>query len=99
MFCAHHAAIIATWLWSALWSAVPLFFDYYDLEGVGTSCGVIANHVDRRSKSYLICYFAFCFALPLFIMSVAYALILSKIWKVNIHCFRAILSGTIVFGI
>ncbi|KAF7665855.1 hypothetical protein LDENG_00129220 [Lucifuga dentata] len=78
-----HAAggIALSWLWSLVWNLPPLFgWGRYELEGVGTSCAPDWHSRDPTNVSYILSYFALCFAIPFAVILVSYA---KLIWTVH----------------
>uniref|UniRef100_A0A3B3XKQ8 G-protein coupled receptors family 1 profile domain-containing protein n=1 Tax=Poecilia mexicana TaxID=48701 RepID=A0A3B3XKQ8_9TELE len=76
--------IVLSWLWSLAWNLPPLFgWGRYDLEGVGTNCAPDWHNTDPNNVSYLIAYFAVCFAFPLTLILVSYAKLLWTLHQVS----------------
>ncbi|XP_005807344.1 parapinopsin-like [Xiphophorus maculatus] len=76
--------IVLSWLWSLAWNLPPLFgWGRYDLEGVGTSCAPDWHNTDPNNVSYLVAYFAVCFAFPLTLILVSYAKLLWTLHQVS----------------
>uniref|UniRef100_A0A667YAQ2 Parapinopsin b n=1 Tax=Myripristis murdjan TaxID=586833 RepID=A0A667YAQ2_9TELE len=74
-----HAAggVALSWLWSLIWNLPPLFgWGRYELEGVGTSCAPDWHNRDPKNVSYILSYFALCFAVPFLIILASYAKLL-----------------------
>ncbi|KAM7402146.1 hypothetical protein PAMP_017411 [Pampus punctatissimus] len=65
--------IALSWLWSLTWNLPPLFgWGRYELEGVGTSCAPDWHNRDPHNISYILTYFAVCFAVPFAIILASY---------------------------
>ncbi|XP_076012885.1 parapinopsin-like [Genypterus blacodes] len=81
-----HAAggIAASWLWSLAWNLPPLFgWGRYELEGVGTSCAPDWHGRDPQNLSYILSYFALCFAIPFVIILASYTKLLWTVHQVS----------------
>ncbi|KAM4652002.1 parapinopsin-like [Discoglossus pictus] len=67
------AGIAVSWTWSLIWTTPPLFgWGSYELEGVGTSCAPNWYSTEPINVSFIMCFFCFCFAIPLIIIVVSY---------------------------
>ncbi|KAM9408199.1 parapinopsin-like [Pholidichthys leucotaenia] len=76
--------IALSWLWSLVWNLPPLFgWGRYDLEGVGTSCAPAWHNKDPGNVSYIISYFAVCFAVPFAVILASYAKLLWTLHQVS----------------
>ncbi|KAM4740470.1 parapinopsin-like isoform 1-T1 [Anableps anableps] len=76
--------IVFSWLWSLAWNLPPLFgWGRYELEGVGTSCAPDWHNTDPNNVSYIIAYFAVCFAFPFTLILVSYAKLLWTLHQVS----------------
>ncbi|KAM4582584.1 parapinopsin-like [Fundulus diaphanus] len=76
--------VVLSWLWSLAWNLPPLFgWGRYELEGVGTSCAPDWHNTDPNNVSYIIAYFAVCFALPFTLILVSYAKLLWTLHQVS----------------
>uniref|UniRef100_A0A665T2A0 Parapinopsin b n=1 Tax=Echeneis naucrates TaxID=173247 RepID=A0A665T2A0_ECHNA len=76
--------IAASWLWSLTWNLPPLFgWGRYELEGVGTSCAPDWHNRDPHNVSYILAYFAVCFAVPFFIILASYTKLLWTLHQVS----------------
>ncbi|XP_061583148.1 parapinopsin a [Cololabis saira] len=65
--------IALSWLWSLTWNLPPLFgWGRYELEGVGTSCAPDWHNRDPHNVSYILTYFAVCFAVPFALILISY---------------------------
>ncbi|XP_067090275.1 parapinopsin-like [Osmerus mordax] len=85
-FQSKHAAggVALCWLWSLGWNTPPLFgWGRYELEGVGTSCAPDWHSRDPRNVSYILCYFALCFAIPFALILGSYAKLLWTLRQVS----------------
>ncbi|KAM4612629.1 parapinopsin a [Polymixia lowei] len=81
-----HAAggVALSWLWSLIWNTPPLFgWGRYELEGVGTSCAPDWHNRDPKNISYILSYFALCFAIPFVIILVSYAKLMWTLHQVS----------------
>uniref|UniRef100_A0AAY4EF49 G-protein coupled receptors family 1 profile domain-containing protein n=2 Tax=Denticeps clupeoides TaxID=299321 RepID=A0AAY4EF49_9TELE len=77
------AGVAASWVWSFIWNTPPLFgWGGYELEGVQTSCGPDWYSRDLGTRSFIICYFLFCFAIPFSTIVVSYTSLLHKLRQV-----------------
>ncbi|XP_063330129.2 parapinopsin-like [Pelmatolapia mariae] len=76
--------VILSWLWSLTWNLPPLFgWGRYELEGVGTSCAPDWHNRDPQNVSYIIAYFAVCFAVPFAIILVSYTKLMWTLHQVS----------------
>ncbi|XP_057702655.1 parapinopsin-like [Corythoichthys intestinalis] len=76
--------IALSWLWSLTWNVPPLLgWGRYELEGVGTSCAPDWHNRDPHNVSYILCYFALCFALPFAVILVSYTKLLWMLHQVS----------------
>ena len=76
--------IALSWLWSLAWNLPPLFgWGRYDLEGVGTSCAPDWHNRDPHNVSYIVAYFAVCFALPFAVILASYTKLMWTLHKVR----------------
>ncbi|KAK7916638.1 hypothetical protein WMY93_012399 [Mugilogobius chulae] len=76
--------IALSWLWSLAWNLPPLFgWGRYELEGVGTSCAPDWHNRDPSNVSYILSYFAVCFAVPFAIIVLAYGKLLWTLHQVS----------------
>ncbi|XP_019957125.1 parapinopsin-like [Paralichthys olivaceus] len=76
--------IAFSWLWSLTWNLPPLFgWGRYELEGVGTSCAPDWHDRDPHNVSYILAYFAVCFAVPCAIIGLSYAKLLWTLHQVS----------------
>lgn len=81
-----HAAggIALCWLWSLTWNLPPLFgWGRYELEGVGTSCAPDWHNRDPHNVSYILAYFAVCFAVPFAIILISYTKLIWTLHQVS----------------
>ncbi|MEQ2281046.1 hypothetical protein AMECASPLE_026426 [Ameca splendens] len=80
--------IALTWLWSLAWNMPPLFgWGRYEMEGVGTSCAPDWHNTDPNNVSYIIAYFAVCFAFPFTLILISYGNLLRTLRQVsNMAC-------------
>ncbi|XP_071781960.1 parapinopsin-like [Centroberyx gerrardi] len=81
-----HAAggVALSWLWSLIWNLPPLFgWGRYELEGVGTSCAPDWHNRDPKNVSYILCYFALCFAIPFVIILASYTKLMWTLHQVS----------------
>uniref|UniRef100_A0A3B4ZMI9 Parapinopsin-like n=1 Tax=Stegastes partitus TaxID=144197 RepID=A0A3B4ZMI9_9TELE len=86
--------IVLSWLWSLTWNVPPLFgWGRYELEGVGTSCAPDWHSRDPHNVSYILAYFAVCFAVP-------FALILASYSKLmwTLHQMACVEGGAVAKG-
>ncbi|KAM8756589.1 parapinopsin-like [Acanthopagrus schlegelii] len=82
----HHAlgGIALSWLWSLTWNLPPLFgWGRYELEGVGTSCAPDWHSRDPHNISYILAYFAVCFAAPFAIIVASYTKLMWTLHQVS----------------
>ncbi|XP_029990996.1 parapinopsin-like [Sphaeramia orbicularis] len=82
----HHAVagIAFSWLWSFIWNVPPLFgWGRYELEGVGTSCAPDWHNRDPKNVSYIVAYFAVCFAVPFAIILLSYGKLMWTLHQVT----------------
>lgn len=76
--------IILSWLWSLTWNVPPLFgWGRYELEGVGTSCAPDWHNQDPHNVSYIVTYFAVCFAVPFAIIIGSYSKLMLTLHQVR----------------
>lgn len=76
--------IAFSWLWSLTWNLPPLFgWGRYELEGVGTSCAPDWHSREPQNVSYVLAYFAVCFAAPFAIILVSYTKLMWTLHKVR----------------
>ncbi|XP_072308449.1 parapinopsin-like [Eucyclogobius newberryi] len=76
--------IALAWLWSFAWNLPPLFgWGRLELEGVGTSCAPDWHNTDPSNVSYILSYFAVCFAVPFTIILLSYGKLLWTLHKVS----------------
>ncbi|XP_015246089.1 PREDICTED: parapinopsin-like [Cyprinodon variegatus] len=76
--------IVLSWLWSFTWNLPPLVgWGKYELEGVGTSCAPDWHNTDPNNVSYIIAYFAVCFAFPFTLILISYAKLLWTLHQVS----------------
>lgn len=76
--------IALSWLWSLAWNLPPLFgWGRFELEGVGTSCAPDWHSKDPNNVSYIMSYFAVCFAVPFTIIVVSYSKLTWTVHKVS----------------
>ncbi|XP_034075218.1 parapinopsin-like [Gymnodraco acuticeps] len=76
--------IALSWLWSLTWNTPPLFgWGRYELEGVGTSCAPDWHSRDPHNVSYILAYFAVCFAVPFFLILASYSKLMWTLHKVS----------------
>ncbi|KAK5933997.1 hypothetical protein CgunFtcFv8_014433 [Champsocephalus gunnari] len=76
--------IALSWLWSLTWNTPPLFgWGRYELEGVGTSCAPDWHSQDPHNVSYILAYFAVCFAVPFFLILASYSKLMWTLHKVS----------------
>ncbi|XP_066556297.1 parapinopsin a [Amia ocellicauda] len=86
MFRTKHAVmgVVSAWVWSFVWNTPPLLgWGSYQLEGVGTSCAPDWYNRDPANVSYIICYFALCFAAPFSMIVFSYSHLLWTLNKVS----------------
>ncbi|XP_029288149.1 LOW QUALITY PROTEIN: parapinopsin-like [Cottoperca gobio] len=76
--------IAISWLWSLSWNLPPLFgWGRYELEGVGTSCAPDWHNREPSNVSYILAYFAVCFAVPFFIILASYTKLMWTLHQVS----------------
>uniref|UniRef100_UPI0037E7C5DE parapinopsin-like n=1 Tax=Semicossyphus pulcher TaxID=241346 RepID=UPI0037E7C5DE len=76
--------IALSWLWSLAWNLPPLFgWGRYELEGVGTSCAPDWHNRDPHNVSYILAYFAVCFAAPFVIILASYTKLMWTLHQVS----------------
>ncbi|XP_040890428.1 parapinopsin-like [Toxotes jaculatrix] len=76
--------IVLSWLWSLTWNLPPLFgWGRYELEGVGTSCAPDWHNRDPQNVSYILAYFAVCFAVPFAIILGSYTKLMWTLHQVS----------------
>ncbi|XP_051270549.1 parapinopsin-like [Dicentrarchus labrax] len=76
--------IALSWLWSLTWNLPPLFgWGRYELEGVGTSCAPDWHSRDPHNVSYILAYFAVCFAVPFAIILASYTKLMWTLHRVS----------------
>ncbi|XP_047438729.1 parapinopsin-like [Mugil cephalus] len=76
--------IAFSWLWSFTWNLPPLFgWGRYELEGVGTSCAPDWHSRDPQNVSYILAYFAVCFAVPFAMILASYSKLLWTLHQVS----------------
>ncbi|XP_028432272.1 parapinopsin [Perca flavescens] len=76
--------IALSWLWSLTWNLPPLFgWGRYELEGVGTSCAPDWHNRDPQNVSYILAYFAVCFAVPFAIILASYGKLMWTLHQVS----------------
>ncbi|XP_022602499.1 parapinopsin-like [Seriola dumerili] len=76
--------IAVSWLWSLTWNLPPLFgWGRYELEGVGTSCAPDWHNRDPLNVSYIMAYFAVCFAVPFAIILASYTKLMWTLHQVS----------------
>ncbi|KAF3856311.1 hypothetical protein F7725_017034 [Dissostichus mawsoni] len=84
MFVHAFGGIALSWLWSLTWNTPPLFgWGRYELEGVGTSCAPDWHNRDPHNVSYILAYFAVCFAVPFFLILASYSKLMWTLHKVS----------------
>lgn len=77
--------IALSWLWSLTWNLPPLFgWGRYELEGVGTSCAPDWHTRDPHHVSYILAYFAVCFAVPFAVILASYTKLMWTLHRVSI---------------
>lgn len=80
--------IALSWLWSLTWNLPPLFgWGRYELEGVGTSCAPDWHNRDPHHVSYILAYFAVCFAIPFAVILASYSKLMWTLHQVSIYTF------------
>uniref|UniRef100_A0A3B3ZF49 G-protein coupled receptors family 1 profile domain-containing protein n=1 Tax=Periophthalmus magnuspinnatus TaxID=409849 RepID=A0A3B3ZF49_9GOBI len=73
-----------SWLWSLAWNLPPLFgWGRYELEGIGTSCAPDWHNRDPSNVSFVMSYFAVCFAVPFALIVLSYGKLLWTLHKVS----------------
>ncbi|XP_061640834.1 LOW QUALITY PROTEIN: parapinopsin b [Phyllopteryx taeniolatus] len=80
--------IALSWLSSLTWNAPPppfLGWGRYELEGVGSSCAPDWHSRVSRNVSYILLYFAVCFALPFGIILTSYTKLMWTLHSVGFH--------------
>ncbi|XP_070758798.1 parapinopsin-like [Enoplosus armatus] len=76
--------IALSWLWSLTWNLPPLFgWGRYELEGVGTSCAPDWHNRDPHNVSYILAYFAVCFAAPFALIMASYTKLMWTLHQVS----------------
>ncbi|XP_010736993.3 parapinopsin [Larimichthys crocea] len=76
--------IALSWLWSLTWNLPPLFgWGRYELEGVGTSCAPDWHTRDPHHVSYILAYFAVCFAVPFTVILASYTKLMWTLHRVS----------------
>ncbi|XP_039971815.1 parapinopsin-like [Xiphias gladius] len=76
--------IALSWLWSLTWNLPPLFgWGRYELEGVGTSCAPDWQNRDPQNVSYILAYFAVCFAVPFALILASYTKLMWTLHQVS----------------
>ncbi|XP_018536989.1 parapinopsin-like [Lates calcarifer] len=76
--------IALSWLWSLTWNLPPLFgWGRYELEGVRTSCAPDWHNQDPQNVSYILAYFAVCFAVPFAIILASYTKLMWTLHQVS----------------
>ncbi|XP_054473424.1 parapinopsin-like [Anoplopoma fimbria] len=76
--------IALSWLWSLSWNLPPLFgWGRYELEGVGTSCAPDWHNRDPTNVSYILAYFAVCFAVPFALILASYTKLMWTLHQVS----------------
>ncbi|XP_069007920.1 parapinopsin-like [Embiotoca jacksoni] len=76
--------IALAWLWSLTWNLPPLFgWGRYELEGVGTSCAPDWHSKDPHNVSYILAYFAVCFAVPFAVILASYSKLMWTLHQVS----------------
>lgn len=86
--------ITLSWLWSLTWNLPPLFgWGRYELEGVGTSCAPDWHNRDPHNVSYILAYFAVCFAIPFAIIMASYMKLMWTLHKVRIYTLDFIIGS------
>lgn len=76
--------IVLSWLWSLTWNVPPLLgWGRYELEGVGTSCAPDWHSKDPSNVSYILAYFAVCFAVPFALILASYAKLMWTLHQVR----------------
>lgn len=86
------AGIALAWLWSLTWNLPPLFgWGRYELEGVRTSCAPDWHNRDPHNVSYILAYFAVCFAIPFTLILASYS---KLVW--TLHQVRCMPSQAVI---
>uniref|UniRef100_A0A3P9IGL8 Parapinopsin b n=1 Tax=Oryzias latipes TaxID=8090 RepID=A0A3P9IGL8_ORYLA len=76
--------IVLSWLWSLTWNVPPLLgWGRYELEGVGTSCAPDWHSKDPSNVSYILAYFAVCFAVPFALIVGSYTKLMWTLHQVS----------------
>ncbi|XP_075966936.1 parapinopsin-like [Anarhichas minor] len=76
--------IALSWFWSLSWNLPPLFgWGRYELEGVGTSCSPDWHNQDPKNVSYILAYFAVCFAVPFALILASYTKLMWTLHQVS----------------
>ncbi|XP_044025343.1 parapinopsin-like [Siniperca chuatsi] len=76
--------IAFSWLWSLTWNLPPLFgWGRYEMEGVGTSCAPDWHNRDPHNVSYILAYFAVCFAAPFALIMASYTKLMWTLHQVS----------------
>ncbi|NWX32324.1 OPSP protein, partial [Notiomystis cincta] len=77
-------AVGGSWAYSLLWTVPPLLgWSSYGVEGAGTSCSVRWSSESAESRSYIICLFVFCLAVPVVAMTYSYGRLLCALRQVG----------------
>lgn len=88
------AGIVLSWLWSLTWNVPPLLgWGRYELEGVGTSCAPDWHNREPLNVSYIVTYFAVCFAVPFTIIIGSYSKLMWTLHQVRGRGWRDWYSG------
>nr|XP_057902081.1 parapinopsin-like [Doryrhamphus excisus] len=78
------AGIALSWIWSLTWNVPPLLgWGRYEPEGVGTSCAPDWRSRDPHHVSYILVYFAVCFAVPFVVILVSYSKLMWTLHQVS----------------
>lgn len=78
--------IALSWLWSLTWNIPPLLgWGRYELEGVGTSCAPDWHNREPNNVSYIVTYFAVCFAVPFAIIIGSYSKLMWTLHQVRVR--------------
>lgn len=86
--------IMFSWLWSLTWNLPPLFgWGRYELEGVWTSCAPDWHSRDPHNVSYVLAYFAVCFAAPFAIILASYTKLMWTLHQVSIYTLGFIIGS------
>lgn len=92
--------VILSWLWSLTWNLPPLFgWGRYELEGVGTSCAPDWHNRDPQNVSYIVVYFAVCFAVPFAIILVSYTKLMWTLHRVSYYSVEKITHILLSYGV